>query len=143
MSRLSQSKSYLTPNEEYIVTDFEMIPNRVLAGQIPAVRQKTPGPSAPLILGVTGGAVTIDGFSVYMVSRTLEQPRKGGRYLLFLRPFGGVPGRYALFNGGAFEIDGQQFKPPVKRPDNGHKDLAGSPFDEAVGRTSDAAVGKH
>jgi hypothetical protein len=62
---------------------------------------------------------------------------------LFLRPFGGVPGRYALFNGGAFEIDGQQLKPLVKRPDNGHKDLAGLPFDEAVGRISHAAVGKH
>ena len=46
--RLSRPKSYLTADDNYVLTDYLLVPERVIAGRVPA-SQATPGPATPLI----------------------------------------------------------------------------------------------
>jgi hypothetical protein len=105
---LTRSRSYLTANQEDILTDYEIVPNGVLAGSLAGVRT-VPGPSAPLILTMYGGDLEIEGARVSVVDYSSALPHNGGRYLLFLQPFGNE-GHFQLYRFGAFEIDGSQLK---------------------------------
>jgi hypothetical protein len=101
---LTRSRSYLTADQQDILTDYEIAPNSVLAGSLVASRT-APGPSSPLILTMYGGDLEIEGTRVSVVDYSLALPRNGGRYLLFLQPFGNH-GQFQLYRAGAFQIIG-------------------------------------
>ena len=129
---LSHENSYLTPDEEHILTDFQINVNRVLAAR-DTVGKPTPSPAAQaLTLTVTGGKYTVDGFTVYEVDHNLDTPKVGGRYLLFLKPFGTKPGQYQTYSGGAFEIDGQRLRALLKRSEEAYKEVSAKPIEELV-----------
>ena len=138
---VSEEKSYLTPDEYYILTDLQIIPNRVIAGRISAERP-TPGPSQPLTLTVTGGKYTVDGFTVYMVDHNRRDSLNvGGRYLLFLEPFGDT-GRFQIFSGGAFEIHQQRVKPLLTHSEEAYEDLSAKSLEDLVLEIRRAAAQK-
>jgi hypothetical protein len=92
---ISHERSYLTPDEQHIQTDFQIIPSRVIAARLQVARS-TPGQPPPLTLAVTGGKYTVDGFTVYEVDHNRENSKVGGRYLLFLKP-SRQAGKYQLY----------------------------------------------
>jgi len=105
---LTRSRSYLTADQQDILTDYEIVPNSVLAGSLVASRT-APGPSSPLILTTYGGDLEIEGTMVSDVDYSLARLQNGRRYLLFLQPFGNH-GQFQLYRAGAFQIIGQQLK---------------------------------
>jgi hypothetical protein len=56
-----------------------------------------------------GGDLEIEGTRVSVVDHSIGLPKNGGRYLLFLEPFGDN-GHFQLYRAGAFEIIGKQLK---------------------------------
>ena len=124
---LTTVKSYLTPDEKDILTDYEMAPNRIFLGELSPVRAM-PGITTPLILAVYGGEMTIEGRTVAVVDHAFTRPKHGGRYLLFLRRYG-TEGRYQFYEGGAFEITSQGLKALASRDgDTLFKDIVGHPL---------------
>ena len=113
-AKISLVKSYLTPNEMYILTEYQVAPELVLAGQ-PGQPLLKPRGTPALTLVVRGGGYTVDGFTVYDVDHTREPLKDGARYLLFLKRTDDKTGRYTLFSAGAFQLgDDQLLKPTLK-----------------------------
>ncbi len=133
---VTRQRSYLTSNEQHILTDYQVVPIRVLAGTIPVTRA-SPG-SSPLILTVYGGEMTIEGFTAYVVDHAVKPPESGRRYLLFMRPFG-TDGHYQLYKAGAFEVRDQELRSLLTRDGQLLKEITDIQFDEAVSRIADAA----
>lgn len=132
---VTRVRSYLTADEENVLTDYQLTPTRVLAGHLPAALP-VPGSSTPLILTVYGGDLTIDGFSVSVVDHSVKRPESGHRYLLFLQKFG-APGQYQLHRAGAFEVSGQELKGLVTRGDKeAFSDIVAHPYDQILSRVT-------
>jgi hypothetical protein len=146
-ANVTGGNSYLSPDEQHVYTDYQIVPIRVLAGRLPS-GPNVPGPSAPLILIMYGGNLVVEGVKVRVFNHTITQPHSGRRYLLFLMPFRQT-GKFQLYGAGAFEVDGQQLKSILTR-DSEHifKDILASPFDDTVNRIRSLAgqpdrTGKH
>jgi len=137
--RLTRPKSYLTADENYVLTDYLLVPERVIVGRVPA-GQATPGPATPLILTVQGGELSVEGMPVRGVNSALEDIRPGGEYLLFLRSFGSREGQYQLYMGGAFEIGRTGIRPLLKGYGQVFTDMAGTQLSELVRRAENAAA---
>jgi hypothetical protein len=137
--KLTGPKSYLTADENYILTDYILIPERIIAGRVSA-SQATPGPATPLILTVQGGELSVERVPVRGVNYALEAMQTDREYLLFLRPFGNRPGQYQLYSGGAFEAGTSSTRPLLKGYGDVFMDIAGTPISELVRRVEDAAA---
>jgi len=133
VGRLHQDRSYLTPNEMDILTDYRIQPDRILAGTLPVTRN-APSPSATPTLTMYGGTVVIEGVSVATVDYSIELPLSGGSYLMFLRPFGKDIGRYQLVRGGLFEFQAGRMRALLKRAETStpYKELTDLPVSIAV-----------
>ena len=126
-------KSYLTPNEMYILTEYQVAPELGdwLGSQ--DSRSVKPRGTPALTLVVRGGGYTVDGFTVYDVDRTREPLKDGARYLLFLKRTDDKTGRYTLFSAGAFQLgDDQLLKPTLKGAESAYRDLASRPSKEVL-----------
>ena len=97
-------RSYLSPDERHIFSDFRIIPEEVVAGAFPPL-QPTPGPSFPPTLVCYGGELTFEGVRVRTVDLTTALPESGKRFLLFLKPFGTVKAQDTVYEGAIFRID--------------------------------------
>jgi hypothetical protein len=86
-----------------VLTDYNILPDQIVAGQLPLVQNK-PGQSDSPKLIVYGGDITLDGVTVSVEDHNLALPRSGERFLLFLKPFGDKAGMYELVRGAAFEV---------------------------------------
>lgn len=137
---VSKLKSYLTPDEENILTDYQIVPVRVFVSRVPAGRG-APGPAVPLVLTMYGGDLTIDGTRVSVVDHAVKRLQAGRRYLLFLQRFGSQ-GHFQLQGGGAFEIDSQELKTILARDENIYREFVETPFNEVVNRINAAASGR-
>ena len=89
---LTKGQSYLTADQNYILTDYRISPIRVLSGRLASDDMQKPGQTAPPVLTMSSGSYTVDGFTVFQVDHVREEIRSGGRYLLFLTP-GKKPGQ--------------------------------------------------
>jgi hypothetical protein len=116
VGRLRWMRSYLTSDQMNILTDFAIEPENVVAGQL-SLTQAKPAAAAVPTLTVYGGEVTVDGVRVSAVDHNMDLPRSGGKFLLFLRPFGAEPGRYELVRAAIFEVDNDRLRPLLKRAD--------------------------
>jgi hypothetical protein len=97
--RLSPIRSHLTPDQQYILTDYLILTNRVIAGRA-VMSQGSPTVTPSLIVSAYGGEVQVEGTSIRSTDHNLEDLRTGVQYLLFLKKFGSEPGRYEFYRGG-------------------------------------------
>ena len=138
---VSDGQSYLSPDEQYVFTDYQLVPLRVFANRV-ASGQSVPGPSPSLTLATYGGDLVVDGVKVSGWNYAMAPLHGGGRYLLFLVPFG-PDGKFQLCRAGAFEINGQQLKSIVTR-DSRHVfgEILTAPFDDTVSRIRTLAASR-
>jgi hypothetical protein len=131
---LNRIESYLSANEDHILTDFEIVPHRIFAGRLPGATRVTPGRTARPILARYGGELTIDGVRASAVDHAMGPVKDGGRYLLFLVPFG-ADRKYQTYKAGAFEMGGPYLRSLVGR-NEAHlfKDLVEPPLDDVIAR---------
>ena len=124
VGRLIRVKSYLTPDKMNVLTDYTIVPDRIIAGQLP-LTQSAPGPGAAPTVTVYGGDVTIDGVTVSAVDHNSELPKSGQRYLLFLDPFGSGAARYQPHREAVFEIENDKLRTLLRRADtpNAYSDV--------------------
>lgn len=109
IARVHFTRSYLTPDEHYILSDFVVRPEEVLAGVLP-VTQSAPGKSKDLILTMYGGEITVEGKKVSAAMLNTKPVNSGQRFLLFLQPYGAEEGRYKAAYGAIFEIQNDRMK---------------------------------
>lgn len=140
IGRLEISKTYLTPDEENVLTDFRIVPERIISGQVPLTRSK-PTAAEPLILTVYGGNITIDGFTVTAVDHNLNLPQSGRQFVLFLDAFGAEKGRYQTHRGGIFEISNGHLGSLMRRPGI-YKEVSERGIDELLLDIQKAAAGR-
>ena len=83
IATVSKGKSYLTPNEEHVYTDYTVSPRRVVAGSYPLL-SGVPVATMPLTITQYGGEMILEG--VVVRSQNYNYPDWGnGEYLLFLK----------------------------------------------------------
>jgi hypothetical protein len=129
---VTKLKSYLTSDEQDILTDYQVLPTRALLGNVTAKRA-TPGTSSPIVLTVYGGELVVGGVKVLVLDHSIKPPKSGSRYLLFLKRFG-PDGHFALYNAGAFEIDDEALHSVLTRDAQLFDDVAGTPLSRAIQR---------
>lgn len=118
-AKLSRINSYLTSNEDRVLTDYRILESRVVAGRLSAMSSQVPGPGVALILTVYGGEVIVEGVTIRGTDNNREAIKDGGQYLLFLKQSRRrEPGRYEIYYGGVFEISHEEVKPLLKRADD-------------------------
>jgi hypothetical protein len=137
---LTRGKSYLSPNEEDVFTDYMISEYRILAGTL----MSTSGPVgsvSPPVLTMFGGEVMLDG--VPALTRNFNfGPFADGRYLLFLGRGGKEPWRYRLWHAGVFALTGEQVKPMLNQPDSVYVGVKQTPASTLIARVEQAAKGR-
>jgi len=109
IARVHFTRSYLIPDEHYILSDFVIRPEQVLAGVLP-VTQPAPGQSKEPILTMYGGEITVEGKKVSATTLNTKPLNSGQRFLLFLQPYGTDAGRYKAAYGAILELQNDQMK---------------------------------
>lgn len=137
---LVRTRTYLTPDEQYVFTDYRIIPTRVIAGQMSNTATK-PGQPPDLTLTVKGGNLVVNGIEVQGIDYTLELPKDHGRYLLFLRRFG-TGGIYELVHGAIFEESGTGLRHLLKNKPNAYRDVTDAPRGALIERVQAARRNK-
>jgi hypothetical protein len=140
-ARITKLKSYLTPNEEHILTDYEVVPYRVFVAT-GADLPRAPQRPKPVILTMYGGDMTIDGITVSEIDYGLKRLKDKGRYLLFLVRWR-TQGASQLYEGAAFELDGEHVKAIVPTDEELlFKDIRGHVFSDVADRIAKIAAQK-
>jgi hypothetical protein len=109
IGRVHFARSYLTPDELYILSDFTIQLEQVLKGVVP-VGQARPGQSRNLILTMYGGEIAVDGKKVSAKAMNTKELKSGERFLVFLQPYGTDVGRYKAAYGAIFEIQDDRMR---------------------------------
>jgi hypothetical protein len=109
IARVHFSRSYLTPDESYILSDFVIRPEQVLAGALP-VTQSAPGQTKEPILTMYGGEIRVEGKKASAEMLNMKPLNSGQRFLLFLQPYGTDVGRYKAAYGAIFEIQDDRMR---------------------------------
>src|SRR5207247_5768060 len=79
-ARVERLRSYINALDTAVLTDFSIVPLRVLTGRNPSASSK-PG-AGRLLLSTYGGEVTKDGVTVKAENHGQQALKNGGRYLL-------------------------------------------------------------
>jgi hypothetical protein len=133
-ARLSKLKSYLMADDENVVTDYLLIGPQVIAGDLP-VTSSTPGATVPVVLGVWGGEVMVNGTPIIATDHNMtEELKNGTEYLLFLRKFGKEAGHYQIYNGGVFAIERGYARPLIVQSDATFRGASHAPLAELIPR---------
>ena len=139
VARLSRPRSYVTPNEDYILTDYVLLELRVLAGRLPITVARTPGAAAPLTLTVWGGEVVVESVPIRGTDHNREAIVDGGEYLLFLRDRRSSDSGYEILDGGIFSVTQGRTTPLLK---NGATifGMVDGPLEDLVSRIQGATI---
>jgi len=108
---LKVKRTYLSPDETMILTDYAVVPSRIVFRRHEATR---PAVGRELTLTVEGGTMSIEGVQVSMVDSNMELPK--GRVLLLVlhdRPDGNL----AIVGDvqGAFDVSGNHVRHLLKQ----------------------------
>ena len=136
-ANLVHLRTYVNDRDTDILTDFTIVPNRVLVGSVP-VGVSTPGVTARLILATYGGEIVRDGVHVRAIKHGLRPVTEGVRYLLFLKKWT-APGTYEIYNAAAFELS-DVAKPLARQGADLFRDVANRPYGDLVRAISAAAA---
>ena len=138
LASVSRLTTHVNDDDTAVVTDFAMLPIRVLIGTLPT-GVATPGSSTTLVLSTYGGEITRDGVTVRAENHSLEQLKDGRSYLLFLKKFGTLAGVYQIYNDAAFELSENAIRPLTRQGANLFEDLLSTPYSELRTRIQAAA----
>jgi hypothetical protein len=116
LATLTRGQSHLTPNEEHVVTDYLVSDNQVLAGTLPAVLGQL-GATPAVVITVYGGEIVLEGKTARSMNYNMDLP-SNGRYVVFLKQDGTVPGHYWIYNGAIFSINADQVRPLLKQSED-------------------------
>jgi hypothetical protein len=122
-ARVSRLKTYVDEQDTAVLTDFALMPVRILAGTVPDAGS-TPSVTPPLVLSTYGGEVVRKGVTVRAVNHDREQLEHGRVYLLFLKRFGEERGVYQIFNAAAFEVSGGAIRPLARQATDLYRDFS-------------------
>jgi hypothetical protein len=116
---LTQPESYVPQSGDRVLTNYSMVAPRVISGSVPVAAVSRPGATtAPLVLTVYGGELTLEGVRVRGTDQNRDAIKSGGRYVVILRSArGGRAGQYELYYGGIFEIAGGKVHALHKKAD--------------------------
>lgn len=135
--RLVRRGSFLTSNDSFVRTDYDIEEVAILRGRLPVRNASVPGLATPLTISRWGGEVVVDGVRIRAVNDSFEPIKEGVPYLLFLTPSRSPDIRgYYIASGGAgiFEIVSQQVKPLLKQGNEVFAWAAETPLSEAIRR---------
>jgi hypothetical protein len=140
LAKLSRMKSYLSSNENGVVTDYSIADQSLIAGRLPVLPTQTPGTVVPLILTVNGGEVIVDGGVVRLTDTGREAIKDGGEYLLFLKQSRLRPetGRYDIYYGAIFDISQDMVKPLLRQADGIFKGTTRAPLRDLISQIETA-----
>lgn len=114
--RLVHKGSYLSPKENYVLTDYDVADVNVLNGTLPVRGATVPGPTPSLVVSVWGGEVVVHGVQIRAEDQNFHPIREGVPYLLFLTPARSPESQgYWIYGAAIFEIESQKVKPLLKR----------------------------
>jgi hypothetical protein len=128
-ANLVHVRTYVNDRDTDILTDFAILPNRVLVGSVP-VGVSTPGATAGLVLATYGGEIVRDGVHVRAIKHGLRPVTAGVRYLLFLKKWT-APGTYQIYNAAVFELS-DVAKPLARQGSDLFPDVAGRTYSELL-----------
>ena len=81
--RVTPLKTYLSPDERALFTDYLVTPTRIFLQRITQISAAREAP--PIVLTRQGGTAVIEGVQVTAVDRNVPPLNAGGEYILFLR----------------------------------------------------------
>jgi hypothetical protein len=139
LAKLVRMKSYLSPHEDSILTDYSISDMQVLTARTPLLPSRVPGTEVPLTLTVYGGDVTVDGVLIRGRDSNFEPIKDGGRYVLILKGSRSEKGHYEIHQGGLFEIVQEDVRPLVMRADTMFKNTVPLRLRDLVARIQKAA----
>lgn len=132
--------SYLSDDQTYILTDYDLLPARVLSGQLMTYGTPKAGQKQRVVLTVRGGSWVVDGRTVRDVNFNRPSLKPGTQYLLFLAPSRTMPGKYNLYATGGFEIRGSRLgAPTVTQADDVYRQLQTRPYESVIATVEEAA----
>jgi hypothetical protein len=132
-TRLSRLDTYVNADDTAIYTDFEMLPIRILAGNVPV--------AIPLMLRTYGGEVVREGVTIRAENHDSEQLKESALYLLFLKHLGPDPTVYKLYNVGAFELSNDTARPLARGGADLYRDFS-TTYEDVIARVMKSARGK-
>jgi hypothetical protein len=128
-ANVARVRTYANDRDTDILTDFTILPNRVLVGSVP-VGVSTPGATAGLMLATYGGEIVREGVHVRAMDYSMRPLTEGVRYLLFLKKWK-APSTYEIYNAAAFELS-DVAKPMARHGADLFHDVANRPYAELV-----------
>jgi len=129
-AKVSLLQTYINASDTGVVSEFEILPIQILAGNVPV--------EIPLLLRTSGGEVLKDGVTVREVDHDREQLKENVVYLLFLKHDGLEPNAYSIYNVAAFEVFNNVVRPLATEGAYLFRDLSRD-HDEAVAQVNKAA----
>jgi hypothetical protein len=131
--RLRPVRVYLSPGEQYVYTDYEIVSAQVIVDRESAGRQ--PGPGGPTIVTLLGGEMVLEGKNVTLIDTTRRSLADGSQFLLFLKRTAEPGRRYTLnrATAGIFEIHGDRSMQAMLR-DYTNEEIRGRRAEEVVER---------
>ena len=138
-ARVTWMKTYINQADTAILSDFGVVPMRVMAGHPPPAASNRPGVPTPFVVTTYGGEVVKNGVTVRAVSHSIEQLRSNGIYLLFLKPFGKEAGHFNIVNAAAFEITDDRIRPLARDGHHLFREFVDLPREDISRRVSAAA----
>jgi hypothetical protein len=136
LARLSRGKSYLSPAEYDLYTDFIITEPRVLAGSLVSL-SAAPTAATPPVVTLRGGEIVIEGVPVRVINDNFNA-LVNGRYLLFLNR-GEDVAKFSIHGRGIFAIEEQLVKPLARGGVDMFPGLKGASVDTLVSRVERAA----
>ena len=137
---LSREKSYLSPNEEHVCTDYIISDIRLLAGTYSSL-SPLPQVTKPPVLTMFGGEMMLEGVPARSISYNFK-PLANGRYLLFLKRNGSDAGRYSPYHGGVFALNGEQVIPMLNQSEDIFVGVRHTPASVIISRVEKAAMSR-
>ena len=128
-ARVRALKTYVNDADTAVLTDFELLPVRELAGHAPA--------AGPFILRTYGGEVIRYGVTVRAENHDSEPLKENVVYLLFLKKFGADSGVYQIHNAGVFERTTGSPRPLARQGADLFRDFARG-YRDVVARVQEA-----
>jgi len=137
VGRLARLGSYLSQDQTYMYTDYQLTPKQVIVDRAGRLTPGTPGATPQLIVQVLGGELVVDGIPVKVKDSSLINGIEDADLLLFLGTTADNPPKFDLYSGtaGLFQVEPstQRVKSLLNHPER-DDDLQGQTLDQIIQR---------